>query len=107
MRNYREISTKLRRKNLLTNLILLIDKSRLRNLVNLANKLDFQFMQIIALRNQSKIAFITNKDVSKKSRLVTNNFVLIIISRIVALSLYIICIKLETSNQIILLIFSK
>jgi len=74
MRNYREISTKLRRKNLLTNLILLIDKSRLRNLVNLANKLDFQFMQIIALRNQSKIAFITNKDVSKKSRLVTNNF---------------------------------
>ena len=37
MQNYRKILTKLRRKNLLTNSILLIDKLRLQDLINLAN----------------------------------------------------------------------
>jgi len=73
MRNYRDIPAESRRKNLLTNSTSLIDKSRLRDLTDLANKLDFQFMQIIALRNQSKIAFMADKDVSEKSRLVTDN----------------------------------
>lgn len=41
MQNYRKILIELRRKNLLINLILLIDKSRLQDLTNLANKLDF------------------------------------------------------------------
>jgi hypothetical protein len=72
MRNHREIPAESRRKNLLANPTPLIDKSRLRDLADLANELGFQSMQITALRNQPKIASMADKDVSKKPRLVTD-----------------------------------
>ncbi len=72
MRNYREIPAESRKRNLLANSILLIDKFRLQDLADLADKLDFQSMQITTLRIQSKIATETDKDASEKSRLVTD-----------------------------------
>lgn len=73
MRNYCKILQKLRKNNFLANSILLIDKFKLRDLTDFVYKLDFQFIQIIALRNRFKIAFITVEEVNRQLQLVTDN----------------------------------
>ena len=72
MRNHREIPAESRKRNLLANPTPLIDKSRLRDLADLADELGFQSMQITTLRTQPKIATEADKGASEKPRLVTD-----------------------------------
>jgi len=67
------MSRKLKGKELLTKLIINIDETMLRDFANLANRLNFKFFKIIALKQCLKSIIARAQFKKSKSLLITNN----------------------------------
>ncbi len=73
MRYYREILKKLNEKNLLTKSRAMLDITRLREMIDLANYLEFKSFKIIVLKQFSKLVDLTIVKGNEKLAFVTND----------------------------------
>lgn len=73
MRYYRDISKKLIKKNLLTRSTSIVNVTRLRQIINLARQLSFEFSKINTLRKHSRSIDFTTTTKNHRSSLVTDD----------------------------------
>ncbi len=73
MRHYLQMSRKLKEKELLTRLMINTDETMLRDFADLTDRLDFEFLEIIALKQCSKSTIARARFERSKSLLVTND----------------------------------
>jgi len=73
MRHFLQMSKKLKKKELLTKLMINIDETMLRDFANLTNQLNFKSFKIIALKQCLKSTIAKARFEKSKSLLITNN----------------------------------
>jgi len=73
MHHYLQMSRKLKEKELLTRLMINTDETMLRDFADLTDRLDFEFFEIIALKQCSKSTIARARFERSKSLLVTND----------------------------------
>ncbi len=73
MRHYLQMPRKLKEKELLTRLMINTDETMLRDFADLTDRLDFEFLEIIALKQCSKSTIARARFERSKSLLVTND----------------------------------